>query len=325
MPQPGRSQIHYSRPLTTVSTAYIQDNASEFAHNQVFSHVPVKKQSDRYYVYAKEDWFRAVAAKRAPASESIGVSYTIDNSPSYFCDIWAVHRDIPWSDYGNADDGIDLDRDATKLVTQNLLLRRELLFLRTYMQPNVWTGYTGSAGDFTPAEPWDTAGSNPIAEVKQIIRRVQSQTGRRPNKMVLSPNVLTSLESHPLIIDRIKHTSSEPVSKDLIGRLFGLDLIEAGAVLNSAQEGQAANMGFMSSNTALIAYANPSPGLLQPSAGYIFDWTGQPGGSGEFGQTIDRFDIREKKCTRVEGEMTFDFAQTGRDLGVLMTNVLTEP
>ena len=63
MPNPIRQDIHVNRPLTNISVAYIQ-KATSFVAGQVFPIVPVKKQSDRYFVYLKEDWFRDEAMKR---------------------------------------------------------------------------------------------------------------------------------------------------------------------------------------------------------------------------------------------------------------------
>ena len=51
---PSRSQTHIDRALTNMSVKYMQD-ASGFVNDKVFPVLPVQKQSDRYFVYKKED------------------------------------------------------------------------------------------------------------------------------------------------------------------------------------------------------------------------------------------------------------------------------
>ena len=71
MAEPTLGSVHVNRPLTNISQAYIQDSA-DFVADKIFPVVPVQKQSDRYFVYTKGDWFRDEAQIRAPATESAG-------------------------------------------------------------------------------------------------------------------------------------------------------------------------------------------------------------------------------------------------------------
>src|SRR5271166_4263309 len=139
MPQPTRSDVHVNKPLTNISIAYIQ-RAQDFIADKVFPIVPVMKQSDRYFVYTKDYWFRTGATKRGPASESAGGGFHVDNTPNYFADVWAFHQDVDDQTRANADQPLDMDRDAVLFVTQNLLLRREIQFMNQYMQTGIWTG-----------------------------------------------------------------------------------------------------------------------------------------------------------------------------------------
>jgi hypothetical protein len=98
----------------------------------------------------------------------------------------------------------------------------------------------------------------------------------------------------------------------------------ASVVTDSAPEGEADDMGYLINNICLLAYANPAPSILQPSAGYIFSWNGLFG-SGAQGNRISTFRMEHLKADRVEGEMAFDMKQVSVDLGVLLTNVLAKP
>lgn len=318
MPQPTRSDVHVNRPLTNISIAYIQ-RAQDFIADKVFPIVPVLKQSDRYFVYKKEDWFRTSAEKRAPASESAGSGYNIDNTPTYFADVWAVHKDVDDQIRANADQPLDMDRDATLWVTQNLLLRREKQFMAKYMIPTTWTG----APDFTPATLWDAAGSNPLQDIDTLKQRIKSQTGYLPNTLVVTPDVFFVLRNNANIVDRIKYTQRGTISEDLLASLFGVEkFLIASAVENTAIEGEAGVFGYLLSKKFLLVYSNPAPSILQPTGGYIFSWQGLFG-AGAQGNRIMSFRLEPKKADRIEGEMAFDMKLVGADLGVFGTGVIS--
>lgn len=328
MPQPTRSDVHVNRPLTNLSIAYIQ-RAQDFIADKVFPPVPVMKQSDRYFSYTKDWWFRAQAAKRAPGSESAGGGFKIDNTPSYFADVWAWHTDVDDQTRANTDDPVDLDRDSTLFVTQVLLLRREIQWAVRYMALGVWQGYApgGVAADFRPNVDgdgyWDVSSSNPMADVDLLKQSIKSQTGFLPNCLVVADNIFFALRNNASVLDRIKYTQRGIVSEELLAALFGVDkFLVSSAVLNSAQEGQTGSFGFLVANLALLAYANPAPSIMQPSAGYVFSWQGLFG-AGAQGNRIKTFRMEHLASDRIEGEMAFDMKLVGADLGALLKNVLS--
>lgn len=338
MPQPTRSDVHVNRPLTNVSIAYIQRN-QDFVADKVFPIVPVMKQSDRYFVYTKDFWFRTQAEKRAPATESAGTGFHVDNTPTYFADVWSVHQDVDDQTRANADEPLDLDRDATLFVTQQLLLRREIAWTQKFMAINTWQGYKpgGSAADanISSGAPfdgqWDTTNSNPMSDIDFLKQQIKSQTGMLPNCLVVADDVFFALRNNAAVLDRIKYTQRGIVSEELLAALFGVEkFLVASAVLNTAQEGATGSnpaggsFGFLVKNQFLLVYANPAPSILQPSAGYIFSWQGLFG-AGAQGNRIKTFRMEQLEADRIEGEMAFDMHQVGLDLGVLGVSVLANP
>jgi len=328
MPQPTRSDVHVNRPLTMISIAFIQ-KAQDFIADKVFPIVPVMKQSDRYFVYTQDYWFRTAAQKRGPATESAGGGFKLNNTPSYFCDVWAVHMDVDDQTRANADTPLNMDRDATLFVTQQLLLRRELEFMSNYMVASIWTG--NPTGDFQPGTStgsmgqWDQTTSDPMYDVDYNKQLIKSQTSFMPNCLIVAADVFFALRNNPAVLDRIKYTQRGIVSEDLLAALFGVEkFLVASAVYNSAQEGATASYGFVVKNTCLLVYANPAPSLLQPSGGYIFSWQGLFG-AGAQGNRISSFRMEHLKADRIEGEMAFQMNQIAPNMGVYFFNVLANP
>jgi hypothetical protein len=73
--QPTLSQVHVAAPLTNIAVAYMQDDNNYIA-DKIFPIVPVEFQSDLYYKWSKDDFFRDEAQQRADGQESAGSGLT---------------------------------------------------------------------------------------------------------------------------------------------------------------------------------------------------------------------------------------------------------
>lgn len=320
MPQPTQNQVHANVPLTNISVAYIQKQ-SQFISDRVFPIVPVDKQSDLYYVYTKNDWFRDEAKLRAPGTESAGGGYNLSTA-SYACKTWAFHKDVAWDIRNNADPVINMDRDATEFVTQRLLIRRERLFQDSYFKTGVWgKDYTGVAGvpGANQFRQWsDFANSDPLIDIKNGRMYIKSITGFIPNKLLLGEEVWEALKNHPDIIERFKYTQKGIMTRELLAPLFEVDeILIGGAIYATNEEGAAEAYSYVFGKAAMLVYAAPSPSLLQPSAGYTFAWKNLSNNvQSGMGVAISKFEMRQLKSDRVEGELAIDPKQVASDLGV---------
>jgi hypothetical protein len=326
-PTPG--DVHVNTPLTNISVAFLQ-NANNFIASRVFPNIPVSKQSDRYYVYARGDFNRDEMQARAPGTESSGGSYTLDNTPTYFATNFSFHKDIPDEVRANADAMLNPDREATAFVTHKALIRREKLFAGAFFAASRWsTDYTGVASNPTGSQRlrWDDASSNPIEDVRDAKRTIAQSTGFEPNKLVLGRKVFDKLLDHPDIIDRVKYgqTAGAPAmaGNDTLARLLGVDeVLVMNAIENTAAEGQTASHSFIGGNHALLCYSTPSPGLMTPTAGYTFSWTGLLGAGAE-GNRIRSFRLEAIRSDRVEIDMSFDMKLVSADLGGFFNGIVS--
>lgn len=324
---PTRQQGHIDKPLTNMSVAWMQQ-ASGFVADKVFPMVPVQKQSDRYFVYSREDFYRDEARIRKHGAESEGSDYDVDNTPSYFCNIYAHHKDVTEEDRTNYDTPLDADDDAQEFVSNKLLLRREKLWVTNFFVPGVWTsqvvGVTSSpiAGQTLR---WDDPASTPIEVIDAACTTVKELTGYRPNKLTVSEWVFNALKNHPDILDRIKYTQKGMVTRELLASLFELDeVLVASAVENTAVKGQNGNFSFFCGKHALLTYSPAKPALKKPSAGYIFTWKGLLG-AGAYGNRMIRIpmDWLGLGTERIEGEMAFDQKVVCADLGYFFQDIVS--
>lgn len=320
MPNPTKSDVHVNRPLTNISIAYAQD-ARDFIADRVFPTIPVDRRSDRYIVYPKDQWFRSDMQPRGLSQESAGSGFGIDNTPTYYCKLQALHKDIDDRLRPDADPPINMDSDATEFVTQQALLRREKDWAAKYFVTSTWTG-SSTGGDITPGTKWSTTGSTPISDMRTQMGAQKKKTGRRPNKLVLAEDVWDILQDHADVLDRIKLSSDKVFTTALLARLLELDeVLIAGAVENTANEGATAAMDWVYSKAAALYYAAPKPSLMKPSAGYTFAWKGYLGASNK-GTRIKKFRMEPIASDRIEIESAYDQKLIASDLGVFFDAVI---
>lgn len=327
MPQPTRGDVHVNTPLTNISIAHIQD-ASHFIADKAFPAVPVKMQSDRYYIYDRGDFNRDEMTERAPGTESSGNGYDLDNTPTYYAPVFAFHKDVDDQIRANSDSVLAPDRDATIFVTQKALIKRERTFAAKALVAGVWSnekiGVNSDVNIATEFLLWNDANSDPIADIRSGMRVVLENTGFEPNKITLGKVVFDALIDHPDILDRIKfgQTPGSPAmaNESTLAQLFGLSqVLVSKAIHNTAAKGATESSAFISGSHALLAYVTPSPGIMVPSAGYTFSWNGWMGASA-LGHRIKRFRMEHLEADRVEVQMAYDQKVVGADLGFFFEN-----
>jgi hypothetical protein len=315
MPQPTKGTVHVNRPLTNISVAFMQDQ-NAFVADKVFPVVPVDKQSNVYFTYDKEAFARAIAEERSGASQSAGGGWK-QSTGTYFCRQRSFHHDVPADIAANTDDPLDAERDATLFVTRAMLLKREVDFAASYFVSGSWTNGatlsgTGQWSDYTNSDP-----ATAIADAR---RTVQLACLAAPNVLLIGAQVYDKLKNHPLLRDRYKYTSSNPLTVNQLSEVFDMKVIVGEGVKATNVEGQATTTGFIFGKHALMVYTPDRPSLLTPSAGYIFTWNAFGNG---YGAGIKKFPMPElNDSQRVEGDFAYDPKVVSADAGYFFTNAV---
>lgn len=325
MPNPVRSDVHVDRPLTNISTAYIQ-SASNFIADKVFPNIPVSKQSDKYFTYDKADFNRTEARERAPSTESAGAGWRM-STDSYLATVFAVHKDIDDQIRANQDDPINLDREAALFVTNQLLIKRDKIWVANYFATGKWgTDRTGVASGPTGSQfiQWNESASDPIVDIRKSMVDTHAATGYTPNTLVLGLHVWRILADHGDLLERIKYTQGPAMpSPALVAQLLDLDRVLISRAVETTTEEEAATdtVDLIAGKHALLVYANPTPSLMTPSGGYTFSWTGYTG-AGANGNRINRIRMDAIRSDRIEGEMAFDAKLVSSDVGVFYSGAV---
>ena len=325
MPNPTYGQIHVDKPLTDMSVAYMQED-SAFVANKIFPIVPVKKQSDLYFIYAKADVFRNEAEVRVYGAESKGGGYNISNAP-YYCKIYAFHKDVYPTDRANSDDPLQPDADATEFVSSKLILKREIDFQLRFFATGIWGVEYGGAAAASATEKiyWNRSTSTPMEDIGNAQVGVQATMGKKPNTLLLGPYTYLALRDNAEVRDLMRYTQGPAIpTPNILAQMFDVERVLVGsAVVNSAASGATEDTDFILGKHALLCYTENAPGIKKASAGYIFSWTGLEG-AGAFGNRMYRLpmDHLGLGTTRVEGEMAYDIELISSNLGVFFKDIV---
>jgi len=312
MPQPTSSDVHVDAILTNISVAY-QQEAVNFVASKAFPTVPVNKQSDKYFTYTQADFFRDQVQPRADGTESAGTGYGMSTA-TYSSLVYALHKDIGDQVRENADAPINPDMDATKFLTQQMLIKQERDWVDNYFATSIW------GTDSTPSTLWSASGSTPIADIEAGKNTILTNTGYEANMFIMSYAAYSVLKNHSDFTDRYKYTTSDAITEELIARVIGVDKVHVmRGVYNSAQEGATASYSQIGDKDCLLCYTAPSAGLMMPSAGYNFTWSGISAGLGT-STAVSRFRMEHLKADRVEIEGAWDFKAVATPLGYFFSN-----
>ena len=311
--------------LTGISIAHM-NKQEHYVADQCFPLVGVNKQSDIYAKYTRGDFFQGAentiaieGGKRAPGTRAAQAGYTLDTSNTYFAENYAVGVMIPDEVRGNADAPFQLDKEATMLATQIQLIRRERTWATDFMKTTVW-GTDKSVGT-----KWsDYGGSDPFTDLEDGLDKVESETGERPNKLIMGAITWRRLKHHPDLIDRINGgaTNSSPAmaTKNLLAQVLEIDSVLVGrASYRSSVEGASLAMTRILDDDALLLNVNPNPGLMTPTAGITFFWKPLTGGGIQF---MRKYREEPERKDTVENHSYYDQVATESESGYFFSDVV---
>lgn len=335
MPILTPSDVHLDQPLTNLTIAYVQDQ-TRFKAAQIFPTLGVSYQSDKYYIYDRDNMNRTGDVKElAPRTEANDIELAISND-SYFAKVYGLRMPFGQQVFANEDAVLNVRAAGAQTLINRMLQHREDQFINTFFVDNVWgTNWDGvaSGGEgATAVVNWDDyTNSTPIVDTRRLMRTIELKSGGfKPNTMVVSRQVRDTLLDHPDILARLNGgatvTNTALVSDTKLAEIFDVErFIVLEAVKNTAAEGLAESNSFVGSNAVMLVYTPASAGLMTPAAGMTFAWDSIPGASG-LGITVESFTgdyLREMQIEeRIQVKMAYDMKITGADLGGFINSVL---
>lgn len=264
----GSGNVHIDQVLTQISVGFPNNG---LVGEQLFPAVTVNKQSDKYYIFGRENWspeddFRAPGSV---AHEIMGLQVSLD---TYYAQEHALQIAVTDEERENVDSPLAPDRDATEMVTAKIMLGRE----RTIQQlATTAANYaTGLSTTLSGTAQWnDYTNSDPIGVLRAGKTAVHARIFTEPNTLVIPYQVMATLEDHPDFLERIKYSERAIFSPELLASVLGFSkVIVPGTGINSAAPGQPNSLGYLWGKDVVMAYVPDRAGLKIPAYGYEFTW-----------------------------------------------------
>lgn len=285
MPATNVRDVHLDGYLTNLARLY-RPMDDGFAADEVCPRLPVVKESDLYPVFDKGPWFGAgddidldLLGDRTPVRR-VDFSWSREG---YLCEERALGFDISPRERANADTVLRLEMNKQRMTLGRLALLRERRVARILQDSSQAGGELDAAMDAASAARWDDAGTtfaNIRADIIAAKQRVRDRIGINPNVIVISLKVaegLTATAFYTTAISWTVNTGERPnltrFTEDVLlpDRLFGLRVIVAGALRDTAGEGGAFSSEEIWGETARVAYVTPGPAIENPSVAYTFE------------------------------------------------------
>ena len=335
MPMLTPAQVHIDQPLTNLTIAYLQSTTG-FIADQVFPNVPVSKQTDKYYIYNREDFNRSGNVKPlGPRTrpERVGMSLSTD---SYAIEVRALATDFDFQTLANEDTALDIRSAQSRMLTMQMMIDREKRWASTYFTDGVWdTEYAGVASSPTPGSQvlqWDDYNnSTPIIDVTEAKRAAQLASGGfRPNVMVVTRDVRDTLVHHPDILARLNGgatvSDTALVTDAKLAEIFEVSrFLVSDAIENTGAAGLDENNAFINTKKAALYYSPAAPGLMVPAAGYNFTWSTLDNSSGygvEIRSYTGEYLAIEGIAEELHAVMAYDMKVVGTEMGVFFKDII---
>ena len=308
MAEPTAQQVHIDQALTNIAIRYSNE---QYVFDQIFPRVPVQKQTNKFFKFTKEHWFRDDAMPRAPGTRAVRVDFEL-STDSYNCVETAVAKAVPDEVIANADNPLSPMVDAVNYCSEKLLIAQEIDVFAEVFGNSKWSGSS------TPSTLWSTDTSDPLGDIETGIYSISASIARSPNIAVIGRGVWRYLKNAPDVVDRIKGgaTAQSPAELQMlaVSALVGIPkIIMATALKNTADEGETAAYSFIGGSHMWIGYVTSAPSISEPSAGYIFYW-----------QTpvVNRYREDQEHQNVVETRTSYDVKLTAADAGYLLKSVV---
>ncbi|MBA3027445.1 MAG: hypothetical protein FP814_09780 [Desulfobacterium sp.] len=327
MAQPNVESLLVAGPLKDASIAY---RNKSYIGDRVFPILDGVSKEAKIARYLKGAWFRDEADVRAPGTRAKRGGFPVD-----MLDIstkeYAFAKEVTDEDRDAATESnappLEPDQDAIEFASDKIDLKKERR-IASLVLDGTWSGVAGedAAGLWAPNDTTNTL----ITDITTRIETIRSNTGLRPNVLILDFGTYNKVKQLDTLLDRIKYTERGVLTAHMIAAIFDLDEVLLGEAIYSSAKETKAGTDFTAVNvweknpgkgSAFLFYRPYRPGRKTPSAGYQARTKYKTKEGGAVRRVTTWRESAEHQDVYEVAEKT-DIVQTGSDLGFLWTDTI---
>lgn len=275
-PQPG--DVYVDQFLTDLTVGFFGDPAAP-AFGMLGRH-PVMYQSGIIPTWTRASTMRLITELRTPGQAPKQAGIDTDNSATFFAREWGLEMPYNATQMAQANGGpYNLRRARSKILTMAAIRRREEQIATNIFKTSTWTG-SSTGADITVGTQWDTAGSDPVADVEAQILSIEEKTGYTPTHLLVGRKVLSKLRTNAAVLARYRAIGSARgadqvtvVDQDGLDAVFRVKVRASSVTRNTASPGATISMSFAIGAHALLVYLPPDGAILEePAAFRVLEW-----------------------------------------------------
>lgn len=255
--------------LTTVVQGYVQ---SEFVGSALFPAVPVTMRAGKVIEFGKED-FALLNTRRTPggATARKGVRYSHRNYELYQD---SLEGELPLEHLEESDNvGVDLQSMAATSTRRSIDLRLE--YDQAAIAKNAANYDSSHKITLSGTSRWSSATSTPGSNMRAWKQAVRATIGVKPNVAIFGSQAFDALAEHEETKDRIKHTSKESLTPDMVAAMFDFEKVKVAESI--AVDSNTDAFADIWGNIVILAYVpNTVTTRYMPSYGYTYTLQGYP-------------------------------------------------
>ena len=245
------ANTHIDRPLSEVAFGY--DANEEYIAEEIFTPFFVSRESDQFTKYDKSKFqSEGLSGPRGPYDPSTRATFGLSQD-EYELEFHSLYTDVPSRLQNNADAPIDLEWSAAENIREKLLIEREIdAASMAFDSDNVGTTKNLNASK------WSDDSNDPVADINDAFLAIAEKIGKRPNAMVIAPNVWSKLSRNQHLLSERSGVREGSVTPQRFASYFTWmdvqNLWVPLAIKNTATEGQDDNENFIWKDKVLLFY-----------------------------------------------------------------------
>jgi len=267
---PTITQVHIDASLTNFMVQLM--GGGPFMVNEAWPIIPVKKESDKYFIDIDREYLNLKGADtfRAPGMVAQNFDFNVETG-NYECVEHALKRPVADRIRENADDPLKGELDAVRKMCHAINLRFESEF-----HDSAFTLANYPAGHIiVAAAPWsNVVTSTPEQDIDLAKLAVAEGSGVAANNIMIPEAIYRELKVHPDVVQyMVAH--NQAVNRLQTGQLpqylYGLRVHVPGVIYDAANPCQDAEITQLYDDCAVVVYyKDPTPGLQTATWGAQF-------------------------------------------------------
>ncbi|HOR28494.1 MAG TPA: hypothetical protein PLG73_10780 [Candidatus Sumerlaeota bacterium] len=257
-----------------------------FVADRVMPRLPVVLKEGYLPIVGREAYLRVERTRMGKGSTYKRLDASVDGLP-FSCQKDGLEAQITEEDLAFYEDIMDVRAAKSMLLKAALARSREERVASAIFNTSTWTG-TALAADVSSSGPWTTISTDVITQINGWKEKVHKNCGLFPNALIAPTPNIDAMVANTGIAGKFPGNAG-PITRQLIlsslAAIFGLsEIIEAGAIKNTAKNGQTHVGGYVwDQNYVMLARVIPvgappeTPGLARTPV-----WNRVPGADTPF-------------------------------------------